>query len=140
MIASLGPVTFNLTMDLQGYSEEWASNFAKHEVVGSSPVYEDTGDGESTLTLKGTLHPYVFKGAMNGLAALKALRAAKLPVTLTRGDYTPMGWFLINKISAEHSTLHPLDGVGQEIEYSVDLLSAGPPSGGQVESLLRFFL
>ncbi len=140
MIASLGPVTFNLTVDLQGYTEKWVSNFAKHEVVGTGPVYEDTGDGESTLTLKGTLHPYLFKGAMGGLAALKGLRAAKLPVTLTRGDYTPLGWFLINEISAEHSTLDPFDGVGQEIEYTVELISAGPPTGGQVESLLRFFL
>lgn len=140
MMASLGPVTFNLTVDLQGYSEKWASNFAKHEVFRAGPVYEDTGDGEGTMSLKGTLHPYVFKGALNGLAALKGLRAAKLPVTLTRGDYTPIGWFLINEITAEHSTLHPLDGVGQEIEYTVELLSSGPPTGGQVESLLRFFL
>lgn len=140
MMASLGPVTFDLTIDLQGYTEKWVSSFAKHEVFGAGPIYEDTGDGESTLTIKGILHPYLFRGAMNGLAALKAIRAAKLPVTLTRGDYTPLGWYLVNEISAEHSTLHPLDGVGQEIEYSVELFSCGPPTGGQIESLLRFFL
>lgn len=140
MIASLGPLTFNLTMDLQGYSEKWASSFAKHEVIGAAPVYEDTGDGESTLTLKGILHPYLFRGALSGLAALKGIRAAKLPVTLTRGDYKPLGWFLVNEITAEYNTLHPLTGVGQEIEYSVELLASGAPTGGQVESLLRFFL
>lgn len=140
MIACLGPVVFNLTNDLQGFSEKEASHFAKHEVIGTSPVYEDTGDDESTVTLKGTLHPYLFKGALSGLAALRAARAAKIPLTMTRGDYKPMGWFLINEISAEHSTLHPLDGVGQEIEYTVELLRAGPPGAGGAETLLRLFL
>lgn len=140
MLAALGPVSFNLTVDLQGVSQKETSSFAKHDVMGAAPVYEDTGDGEGTVTLKGTLHPYLFQGALGGLAALKAARLGKIPLPLTRGDYTPLGWFLINEISTEHSELHPLTGVGQEIEYTVELLASGPPSGGQIESLLRLFL
>lgn len=140
MLASLGPISFNLTNDLQSVAQKETSSWAKHEVIGAGPVYEDTGDGEGTATLKGVLHPYVFKNGLNALAALKALRKAKQPVTLTRGDYTPLGWYVINEISSEHKELHPMSGVGQEVEYTVELLSVGSPGIGGAEALLRFFL
>jgi hypothetical protein len=139
MLACLGPVVFNLKNDLQTISMETKSSFAKHDVMGAAPVYEDTGDDESTMTLKGTLHPYFFQGALNGLAALEAARQAKTPLPLLRGDYVPMGWFLIDKISRDDSELY-LEGIGQEIDYTVDLLRADSPGIGGAESLLRLFL
>jgi phage protein U len=140
MLASLGPVSFNLTNDLQSISQKETSSWAKHDVIGTGPVYEDTGDGEGTLTLKGTLHPYIFRGALSALAALRALRAAKQPVTLMRGDYMPYGWYVINEISSEHNTLHPVSGVGQEVDFTAELLAVGNPGIGGAEALLRFFL
>lgn len=140
MLASLGPINFNLTNDLVSISQKDTSSWAKHEVLGTGLVYEDTGDGEGTVTLKGTLRPYLFRGALNALAALRAARAAKQPLPLTRGDYTPIGWFIINEITSEHTSLHPLSGVGQEVEYTVELLACGSPGIGGAEAVLRFFL
>ena len=139
MLASLGPVSFNLTTDLESIKSEESSNFVKHEVMGTSPVYEDTGDGDATVTLTGVLRPYLFNGALSGLAALRSARAAKLPLPLMRGDFMPLGWFLIDKISSEHKELHPMTGVGQEVEYTLSLISSGPPIGGQIGLLLRLF-
>jgi phage protein U len=140
MLASLGPVVFNLRTDLQTIDQDVKSSFAKHDVMGASPVYENTGDDESTVTLKGTLHPYFFGGALSGLAALEAARQAKTPLPLMRGDYAPMGWFLIDKISRSDAELDAFEGIGHEIDYTVDLLRVDSPGAGIAETLLRLFL
>lgn len=140
MMASLGPVTFNLKNDLSGISQSETSHFARHEVFRAPPVYEDTGDDESTLSLTGTLRPFLFEGALDALSALRAIRAAKLPVPFMRGDFVPVGWFIIDEISVEHTMLDPFTSVGQEIEFSVELLKSGPPtSTGAITTLLRMF-
>lgn len=136
MLAALGPVIFDLKTDLQSISSKESSSWAKHEVMGAPLVYEDTGDGESTVTLKGTIHPYHF-GGLGGLAALRSARAAKMPLPLMRGDFTPLGWFVINEISRDDSDLS-FEGIGKEIDYTVDLLRVDGPGGA--ESLLRLFL
>lgn len=139
MLASLGPIVFNLKNDLQTIDQDVSSSFAKHDVMGAPPVYEDMGDDEGTVTLKGTLHPYFFGGALKGLSALEAARQAKVPLPLMRGDYVPIGWFLINKISRSDAELSP-EGIGNQIEYSVELLRAGSPGASGAEAVLRLFL
>lgn len=140
MLACLGPVVFNLKNDLQTVEAQVKSSFAKHDVMGAAPVYEDTGDDESTVTLKGTQHPYFFGGALNVFAVLESARQSKTPLPLMRGDYVPMGWFLIDKISRSDGELDPFEGIGHEIEYTVDLLRADSPGAGGAETLLRLFL
>lgn len=138
-LAALGPVIFNLKFDLQGIEQSAKSSFAKHDVMGAAPVYEDTGDEESTVTLKGTLYPYFF-GGLNGLAALEAARQAKVPLPLMRGDYIPIGWFVIDRITRSDAELDASEGIGREIEYSVDLLRVDNPGSGGAEAVLRLFL
>lgn len=46
MLACLGPVIFDIRNDLQTIDQEVKSSFAKHDVMGAAPVYEDTGDSE----------------------------------------------------------------------------------------------
>lgn len=140
MMASLGPVTFNLKTDLSAVSETEKSHFAAHEVFGTAPVYEDTGDDEGTLSLSGTLRPFLFDGALDALAALRSIRAAKLPVPFMWGNYRPKGWFIIDELSVDHSLLDPHFGVGHEVDFEVALLRAGPPTTtGGIANLLRLF-
>lgn len=113
MLACLGPVIFDIRNDPQTIEQEANSSFAKHDVMGAAPVYEDTGDSESPVTLKGTLHPYFFPGALRGISALEAARQAKVPLPLMRGDFAPISWFLIDEISRSDASLSP-EGIGNE--------------------------
>lgn len=137
-LACLGPVVFDLRNDLQAIESETNSSFAKHDVMGAAPVYEATGDDESTVTLTGVLHPYVF-GATGHLARLEAARAGKIPLPLLRGDFVPVGWFLIKSITRKDAELDAFDGIGHEIEYSVDLIKVDTPGFGSAGAILGLF-
>ena len=139
MLACLGPVVFNLVNDLQSIEEETNSSFAQHEVMGAPIVYEDTGEGEGTITLTGILHPYFF-GGLKALAALEAARSAKIPLPLMRGDFAPIGWVLIKTISRKDGELDAREGIGHEIEYTLSLLKVGTPAVSGAASILRIFM
>lgn len=138
MLCCLGPVAFDVKNDLQSIDFEAQSNFARHEVMGAGPTYEDTGDGESTITLSGTLLPFFFTGALQGVTLLEAARRQKVPLTMIRGDFTPMGWVLIDSISHSHTDLDARDGVGHVVEYTINLLRVATPASGAI-SILRLF-
>lgn len=140
MLASLGPILFDLRNDLQSMRLEEQSSFAKHGLLGAGNAYEDTGDEDNTIELTGTLHPYLFAGGLLGLEAIRVARAQKLPLPLMRGDFTPLGWFVIESISRTHNDLHARDGVGTEIEYSIRLLRVDTPVGSSIGSILRIFM
>lgn len=139
MLMALGPVLFDIHLDLQQVEMEWNSAFAKHDVMGGPPVYEDVGEEESTITLSGALYPYVLSTG-GGLAALEIARTTKIPLPLLRGDGLPMGFVLIRSISRTDSSLDAGQGIGNEIEYSVKLIKVGSPGLGGAEALLRLFL
>lgn len=134
---ALGPALFDIKAGLEGFTHKTDSAFAKHDVYGAAPVYENTGEGETQATLSGKVLPYLF-GGLNALAVLEASRLAKVPLPLMRGDYTPMGWFLITGISQTHDALEPHEGIGMEISWTVDLVKSGPP--GSAADVLRLFL
>lgn len=138
-LAVLGPVVFDVTNDLQKYDEESASAFARHDIYGGAPVYEDVGEEEGTFTLSGTMLPYLF-GGLSGLTKLEAARVAKVPLPLMRGDFTPLGWVLISKISKSNIELDPSEGIGQEISYSLTLLKVSRPGISSAADILRIFL
>jgi phage protein U len=135
---SLGPVVFNLVSNLTAHEKEQSSAFAKHEVVGSAPVYEAMGDGEGSFSLSGVIHPEHF-GGMGTLSTLEAARAAEIPLPLMRGDFTPLGWVLIDKLKEESSYLNGV-GIGREIRFTVSLIRVGTPDFGMASSILRLFL
>ncbi|RWM29394.1 phage tail protein [Mesorhizobium sp.] len=136
-LMSLGPVVFDLVANLTQHENKAASAFAKHEVIGTSPIYESTGDDESPFTLKGVIHPAHF-GGMGTLATLEAARQAAVPLPLMRGDFTPLGWVLIQNVTQTNDYLDP-QGIGREIEFTVELLRVGSPGVGMASSILRLF-
>lgn len=135
---SLGPVVFDLVSNLTSHSREASSGFAKHEVMGSAPIYESVGDGESGFTLTGILHPEHF-GGLASLTVLEAARVAQIPLPLMRGDFTPLGWVLIDKINEDSDYLNA-KGIGREIRFTVNLIRVGTPGSNLASSILRLFL
>lgn len=139
MMLCVGPVVFDIAIDVQSVSFQTASSFAKHEVVGAGPVYEDTGDDESTIEIKGTLHPYFFEGSLAGISALETARRQKVPVPVMRGDFTPLGWVLIQSIGSDHQDIDAYDGVGAEVQYTVKMVRTDQPGAGLAASILSLF-
>lgn len=136
-LMSLGPVVFDLVTNLTEHEGDAKSGFAKHDVIGTSPIYEAVGDDESTFSLTGILHPEHF-GGLGSLPILEAARAAKIPLPLMRGDFVPLGWVLIDSFSQKQGDLNHL-GVGREITISVELIRVGSPGIGMAADILRLF-
>lgn len=136
-LMSLGPVVFDLVTNLTETESKTASSFAKHEVVGVAPVYESMGDDESSFTLTGVIHPEHF-GGLGTLATLEAARAASIPLPLMRGDFTPLGWVLIQGITNQSGYLDH-KGVGREVQFTVELIRVGSPGIDMASSILRLF-
>lgn len=139
MLVALGPVLFDIRLDLQQLEQVWNTGYAKHDVMGAAPTYEFVGEEEGTITLTGELHPYVF-GGLNGLAAIEAARLSRIPLPLLRGDGLVMGFVIIKSITRTDTMLDARDGIGNEISYSVSLLKSDSPGLGGAETLLRLFL
>lgn len=136
-LMSLGPVVFDLVTNLTAHDKKGQSAFAKHEVVGSAPVYEAMGENEGTFSLTGVIHPSHF-GGLGTLATLEAARLAAIPLPLMRGDFTPLGWVLIQGINEQSGYLDD-KGVGREVQFTVELLRVGSPGVGMASSILRLF-
>lgn len=137
-IAIFGGVAFDIANDLQTIQHDRGTSFARHAVLGTSPVYEHTGEEESTVTLSGTMHPFHF-GGVEGIALLETARQAHLPLPLMRGDGTPVGWFLLQSLTREEADLDQRQGLGQEIQWTAKLLRTGAPTA-LAESVLRLFM
>jgi len=137
MLMSLGPVVFDLVVNLTETSSSEQTSVAKHDVVNAPPTYELMGDEESTFTLSGVIHPEHF-GGLSGISALKAARAAQTPLPLMRGDFRPLGWVIIDTIETQEEHLNSR-GVGRRITFTVDLIAVGTPGSGLAGAILRLF-
>lgn len=118
-LMALGPVVFTLVTNVQETSTSAESTFAKHAVVGTPPIYEAMGMGETATTLKGVVHPHV-TGVDGSLAALETACARQIPLPLMRGDFLPLGWHVITKFERSDKTFEAY-GRGLEIEFTVTL-------------------
>jgi len=137
MLMSLGPVVFDLVTNLDETEADTKSSFARHDVIGASPVYEEMGDDESGFTLSGTVHPLHF-GGLSSLDVLETARSAKIPLPLMRGDFVPLGWVIIDRVKVGASLLNH-QGIGRELRFSVDLIRTGNPGVGAAGAILRLF-
>ncbi len=134
----LGSVVFDLRNNITGWTISSKADFAKHDVVGSSPVYEAMGPGEKSVKLDCILHPYHF-GGVGRLGALNLALDAQIPLSLMRGDGVPLGWHTIDEIDITHSELAS-SGVGQEIKFSLKLLRVDTPPLSLVPSIVSLLL
>ncbi len=137
MLMCLGPVTFTIKSGLDTVESEWQAAYAKHDVIKASPVYEAMGQEESRVTINGVLHPSHF-GFQGTIAGMIAIKDAQTPVPLMRGDFVPLGWYIIESVSRTDSEIDAY-GTGREIQFSVSLLRTGAPGISMAASILRLF-
>ena len=140
MLFQVGPLTISRRpYNIEEWSREASASWAKKELLGRRPDREFTGEGEESLTLKGTLHPF-HRNAFAGLSSLElaqTLRRTGQAVFVTRGDGTVFGFYAIESVSERHSSLGPhTAGVGQEIEHEIKLVPVGQPGAGAMADML----
>lgn len=138
MLMRLGSVEFDLKVNPQSLSFDAEHPFATHEVMGTSPIHENMGDGNETYEIKGVVHPHHF-GGLDGLVKLKQARARGVPVPFMRGNLTPKGWVLLTKLNFTEEELGP-GGVGMVINFNATLVSTGRPSANMAQFILGLFI
>ena len=107
-------------------------DFAEKAVLGRRPRLEGVGQAAEELAFQGKLFPKRI-GGLDEFQALHKLRSAGKSVHLMRGDGTPLGWFVIRSIR-EGSTFLAKDGIGQVIDFDLQLARADPPAGSSVST------
>lgn len=134
----LGPVLFEIApMSLQKMKMGRKVEFASHDVLGAEPELEDMGPDNATVSIEGCLRPEHF-GGMGNLEILKAARDSRTPLPLIRGDFKPLGFFVIEEVEEKHDSINAY-GIGREIEVEVKLRSVASPGVGLAGAILRLF-
>ena len=136
-LMQLGPVSFDMTTNLQDVERAKSARFAKHKVLGAVlPVYEPTGGEEATATLNGVVYPEAI-GTNGSVAALGLIRDAQIPTPLFRGDFVPFGWVVIMSVSSKDTKLHAT-GIGRRVDFTVNVEFVGTPSASLASRIVSF--
>lgn len=139
MLAMLGGVIFEIApLNYTSLNREMEASWATHEVVGSPKVYEHTGEGNRSITIKGKVFPE-FSGGLGELDALDGMRLSGQPYHFMRGDGVAGGWVILTKISIEEEEIG-FGGVGRAISFTLTLERVGQPASGAAASLIGIFL
>lgn len=127
MLYALGSLTFTVApFNASEIERVSAMDFAKKELLGRRRGHERVGEGEEQITLHGSIFPETL-GGLDGLALLDSMRAQGVPQMLIRGDGTPLGWFLIERVRETGRHLNA-QGVAKQIEFTVELTRDDKPS------------
>jgi|HigsolmetaAR201D_1030396.scaffolds.fasta_scaffold36372_2 Phage protein U len=135
MLMQLGATTFEVwPMNTHETAFSGEATHVDKPVMGRRPPLEFVGEGPDTRTLSCRLFPAKF-GGLSSLAGLHQQRLSGAALPLVRGDGTPLGWYVIERITERATYLDP-HGVGQVIEVDLALKRADPPSAGSVFSII----
>lgn len=125
--AIVGGAVFNLVTIPQSIKTSRKASFVGHEVVDAPIIYEGTGEGEGRFTIEGVIYPMAL-GTTGTLTLLEVIRSARVPVPFILGNGMPKGWVIIDQIERGDETLDD-GGTGRKIQFSLQMLWAGRPSG-----------
>lgn len=135
MLYDLGGVAFDIVgINTDRVTKNRETSFAEYDVMGSSILYEHTGNKDRKITLTGKVHPFHF-GGLPALAALETIRESGQPVFLQRGDGIPMGWVLIDSIEEEDAYIQ-YGGTPGQVSHKISLLRCDAPGVGGLANLL----
>lgn len=120
MLLNVGGVSFEVVApNIHAFDQTFDADFVEKPVAGGTKPLEFVGNGTRELKVSGRLFPKK-TGGLSSLSTLAALQASGLPQVVMRGDGTPLGWFAITHLEEKHTYLSA-DGVGQVVEFSIDL-------------------
>lgn len=138
ILISVGPVMFQIApLNPQGIDMGGEVRFASHDVLGAEPQLEHTGYKSGTLEIKGVMFPETF-GGMSSLEVIRAAKAAAVPLPVIRGDFSALGWFVIESSDEKHESLNQY-GIGKEITVTLKLKQVGSPGIGLVGAIFSLF-
>ena len=100
-----------------------ATDYVAKPVLGAEPPMEYVDEGANTRRLHGDLFPKVI-GGLSELQLLQAMRTSGHPQYLLRGDSTPMGWVVIERVGTREEHLAG-DGIDQKITVDIEVRRAG---------------
>jgi phage protein U len=127
MLYALGPLDFEVApFNTHEVERANSADFAAKDLVGRRKGHEFVGAGDERITMRGKLFPHKL-GGLGALGILNALCDSGTPQMLMRGDGTPLGWFLVERVRESSSHLDGR-GVGKMIEFEVELLRDDAPS------------
>lgn len=139
MLYSLGGVRFEVVApNVHEVEATGETAFAEKPIAGGPTLLEHVGEGVGDARLTGKLFPKKF-GGLSSISTLHALRRSGNPQFLMRGDGVPVGWYVITKVT-EKSTYLAADGVGQVVDFTVDLKASPSPGAMGLFRLLTGFL
>jgi hypothetical protein len=127
MLYALGPLVFEVApFNTHEVNRTHAADFAAKDLLGRRKSHEFVGAGDEKIEMHGKLFPQKL-GGLDGLALLDGMRASGTPYMLLRGDGTPLGWFVIERVQEKSSHLDA-KGVGRLIEFDIELTRDDAPS------------
>lgn len=139
MLMQLGATTFEVVpMNTHETAFAGEASHVDKAVMGRRPPLEFVGEGPDTRTLSCRLFPAKF-GGLSSLDELHQQRISGKALPLMRGDGTPLGWYVIERINERASYLDP-HGVGQVVEVELSLKRTDPPMAGSVFSIIAGLL
>lgn len=137
-LINVGPVAFQIApLNATSAKSSQKVIFASHDVLGAAPPLEHTGFENEELTIEGIMYPETF-GGMSSLDVIEAAKLAATPLPVIRGDYRPLGWFVIESAEIKHDMLNEY-GIGREISVTLKLKAVGTPAGTLAAAIFALF-
>ena len=123
MLYALGPLTFEvLPFNTHEVTRESGFDFAAKDIIDAPRPREAMGERDEHVTFRCTLFPGRF-GGLEALDTLDQMRASGEAQLLIRGDGLNQGWYVIIHVQ-EHASLLNAQGVGQQMEVSIELVKS----------------
>lgn len=140
MLFVVGPLMISRRpYNIQEWDRETNASWAKQDLLDRRPDRQFTGEGDETLNLSGTIHPFN-RGAIGGLSSLalaESLCRTGQPVFVTRGDGRVFGFYGIESVKQSNSAIGPqTGGIGQAIKHDLKLVPVGQPGALQATDML----
>lgn len=123
MLYQLGPVTLDtFPLSIHEVERETGADYAPKDLVGTMRDREWVGEADFVVTLKGKILPSrePMPGGLILLDVLHGMRTAGLPIFVMRGDFLPMGWFVVESIKEAHEFIGA-NGVGMMIGHEIKM-------------------
>lgn len=137
-LLSVGPLVFDLRVNLHQYSRESAEDFARKDVIGARRPYEHVGEGDERLTLSAKLFPDRLGGA-GAVDALHEIKRTGSPQLVIRGDGKVFGFYVITSVQDSGEYLDA-SGRPRMVDVEVTLERCDQPSAADAfGSLLNLF-
>lgn len=142
MLFQIGPLTLDTApFNADSFNRNAGADLAVKAIMGGRQAREFMGEADENISLTGQLLPTKI-GGLTELELAQSLSTSGTKVPVMRGDGRMFGWYAIEKVSEQHTSLTRY-GVGFVVRYTIDLVKVdtdGAAGGGQAGGLVGMLL